>query len=195
MKRYIKKVIVPFISKKRESLKLNKDRPALAVFDCFEGQTTPAIHGLLENHSIITVKVLANCTDKLQPLDVSLNKPMKDEMKWRFQIWYAEEVQKQLLDKVPLDQVKIDMPSSVIKNKSANWMISSWQTLQGQPEVAINGFRKAGILHAVDSVTSRIVIVVVPINTCKHFGACMTCSEFTITKKEKGSNTCSHSSE
>lgn len=117
MKRYIEKVIVPFISKKRESLKLNKDR---AVFDCFKGQTTPAIHALLENHNIITVKVPANCTDKLQPLDVSLNKPMKDEMKQRFQVWYAEEVQKQLQDKVPLDQVKIDMPSSVIKNRSAN---------------------------------------------------------------------------
>ena len=129
MKRYIEKVIVPFISKKRESLKLNKDCPTLAVFDCFKGQTTPAIHALLESHNIITVKVPANCTDKLQPLDVSLNKPMKDEMKQRFQVWYAEEVQKQLQDKVPLDQVKVDMPSSVIKNKSANWMIS-WQTLK-----------------------------------------------------------------
>jgi hypothetical protein len=78
---------------------------------------------------------------------------MKDEMKKRFQSWYAEEVQKQLQAKVPLEQVKVELPSSVMKNKSANWLISSWQTLQQRPVVAIHGFRKAGILHAVNIIT------------------------------------------
>ena len=77
---------------------------------------------------------------------------MKDEMKKRFQVWYAEEVQKQLQEKVPLDQVKVEMPASIIKNKSANWMISSWQALEQRPDVAVNGFRKAGILEAVNAV-------------------------------------------
>ena len=94
MKWYIEKIVVPFISRKREALKLDKTHPALAVFDCFRGQTTPGIITLLESHNIVVVQVPANCTDKLQPLDVSLNKPMRDEMKTRFQVWYAEEVQK-----------------------------------------------------------------------------------------------------
>ena len=153
MKRYIEKIIVPFVSQNREALKLEKTHPALALFDCFRGQTTPDIIALLESHNIIVVQVPANCTDKLQPLDVSLNKPMKDEMKKRFQTWYAEEVQKQLQDNVPLDQVKVEMPASIMKIKSANWMISSWQALQQRPDVATNGFRKAGRLHAVNAVT------------------------------------------
>ena len=53
----------------------------------------------------------ANCTDKLQPLDVSLNKPVKDEMKKRFQTWYAEQVQKQLQEGVAINQVKVEMPA------------------------------------------------------------------------------------
>ena len=128
MKRYIEKVIVPFISKKRESLKLNKDCPALvtALWDRLLLLFMPFLRVTTSS-----LKVPANCIDKLQLLDVSLNKPMKDEMKRRFHVWYAEEVQKQLQDKVPFDQVKVDMPSSVFKKKSANWMISSWQTLQG----------------------------------------------------------------
>ena len=65
----------------------------------------------------------ANCTDKLQPLDVSLNKPVKDEMKKRFQIWYSEQVQKQLQEGVPVNQVKVEMPTLVIKNLSANWIM------------------------------------------------------------------------
>ena len=85
------------------------------------------------------VQVPANCTDKLQPLDVSLNKPVKDEMKKRFQMWYAEEVNKQLKEGVPISQVKIEMPSSVMKNLSANWIMSTFDTLKTRPELAING--------------------------------------------------------
>lgn len=152
MKRYIEKIIVPFIDRKRETLKLEKTQPALAIFDGFRGQTTPDILSLLEKHHIVAVLVPVNCTDKLQPLDVSINKPMKDEMKKRFQSWYAEEVQKQLKE-VPVDEVKVELSSAVIKNQCANWIISSWQALQGRPDVAINGFRRAGILDAITAVT------------------------------------------
>ena len=55
MKRYIEKIIVPFVSCKRELLKLDKDRPALAIFDSFKGQTTPDIISILQSHNIIAV--------------------------------------------------------------------------------------------------------------------------------------------
>ena len=50
MKRYIDKIIVPFITQKREALKLEKTHPALAIFDCFRGQTTADFRSLLEHH-------------------------------------------------------------------------------------------------------------------------------------------------
>ena len=96
MKRYIEKIIVPFVTHKRLTLNLKATHPALAIFDCFRGQTTPAILDLLKMHNIRFVIIPANCMDKLQPMDVSINKPLKDEMKSRFQLWYASEVQKQL---------------------------------------------------------------------------------------------------
>lgn len=37
---FIEKIIVPFVSHNRELLKFDKDRPALAIFDSFKGQTT-----------------------------------------------------------------------------------------------------------------------------------------------------------
>ena len=75
-------------------------------------------------------------------------------MKRRFQTWYAAEVEKQLNDDIPIEQVKVEMPASIIKNKSDKWMMSAWQALQKHPDMAINGFRKAGILNAVNSVTN-----------------------------------------
>ena len=103
-----------------------------------------------QNH-IIAVQIPPNSTDKLQPMDMSINKPMKDGMRTRFQTWYASEVQKQLKD-VPVDQVKVGVTATAIKPLSAKWIISTWQEIENRPDLAINGFRAAGIASAVESV-------------------------------------------
>ena len=107
MVQYLDKVVFPFVDKKRKQLKLDKDSPALAIFDCFKGQTTQLISDRLKSHNIRVVKVPANCTDKLQPMDVSINKPLTDEMRKRFQAWYAESVRKQLEKGTPLEEIKL----------------------------------------------------------------------------------------
>ena len=126
MKRYIEKVIVPFVIEKRQKLKLDPGSPATAIFDNFHGQTTDVILSLLRSHNIVPIQLPANCTDKLQPLDISVNKPMKDHLKSKFQQWYAQEVKKQL-ETVPFGQVKVDVGLQVIKSPSANWIISGWK--------------------------------------------------------------------
>jgi len=50
----------------------------------------------------------------------------------------------------PINEVQVDVSLSVIKNPSASWIISGWQVLARRPEVAINGFRKSGILDSID---------------------------------------------
>ena len=64
---------------------------------------------------------------------------------------YASEVEKQMKE-IPAEMVKVDVAMSNIKGRSASWIISSWQALQSRPEIAINGFRKAGILPAIEAV-------------------------------------------
>ena len=123
--------------------------PAAAIFDNFRGQTTDVILSLLRSHNIVPIQLPVNCTDKLQPLDISVNKPMKDHLKSKFQQWYAQQVKKQL-ETVPFGQVKVDVGLQVIKSPSANWIKSGWQTLEKRAEVAVNGFRKAGILDAIN---------------------------------------------
>lgn len=147
MVRYVEKIIVPFITRKRAELNLEKSHPALAIFDCFRGQSTPTFYALLKKHNIVTVQVPPNCTDQLQPLDVSVNKPMKDEVKRNFQTWYANEVQTQLT-KVPVHEVKVDISAPVIKNKSIGWFMSAWNYITAHPDIIKNGFRKCGITEA-----------------------------------------------
>ena len=154
MLRYVEMVIAPFIDAKRATLHLDKTHPALAIFDCFRGQTTPEFAEVLKKHNIIQVAVPANCTDKLQPLDISINKPMKDELRRRFHTWYAEEVSKQLRT-VSIHEVRVDTSAAVIKSKSLGWFVSAWQSLSSRPTLAINGFKKAGIYDAVTEVTEE----------------------------------------
>jgi len=121
----------------------------LAIFDGFKGQTTDKINSLLAANNIVAIQLPPNCTDKLQPLDLSVNKPVKDGMKAKFQQWYADEVKRQL-QTTPVNQIKVDVNLAVVKNPSASWLISVWQSLEKRPEVAINGFKKAGIIDAIN---------------------------------------------
>ena len=148
MVRYIERIIIPYVAKKRITLKLEQSQMALVLFDCFKGQTTHAIESLLEKNNIVSVQIPPNCTDKLQPMDISINKPMKNGLRTRFQTWYANEIQKQLKE-VSLDQVQVPVSASIIKPLSANWIISTWQEIEKRPEIAVNGFRAAGIVSAI----------------------------------------------
>ncbi len=75
---YVKKVLLPYVNDKRVELTLPEDHPALVIFDKFNGQTTEEVFKLLEGNSIMYVIVPPNCTDRLQPLDVSVNKAAKE---------------------------------------------------------------------------------------------------------------------
>ncbi len=149
MKRYISNVIVPYVNSKRSDLNLSNTHPALVLFDVFRGQTTPDIHKLLTDNFISIVLITPNCTDKLQPLDISVNKPYKDALKDQFQSWYAQEVQKQLQVNGNIEEISVDTTMTAIKETSFHWIISAWQSIERRPEVAVNGFRKAGIYQTV----------------------------------------------
>ena len=150
MKCYIEKIVIPFTMQKRRALKLEESYPALALFDGFRGQTTASIYSLLEKNHIISVLIPANCTNKLQPLDISVNKPMNDHLQSEFQTWYASEMLKQL-QTTPVADVKVDVAAAAIKPHSAAWIFSAWQSITMRPDIVINGFHKAGIVDAIAS--------------------------------------------
>ena len=65
VKDYIEKILILYITRKKDELKLNPDHHALVIYDVFRGQCTPAILELLETNNIHVVFVPANCTDCL----------------------------------------------------------------------------------------------------------------------------------
>ena len=87
------------------------------------------IHSLLAANNIVTIQIPPNCTDKLQLLDLSINKPMKDPHKSKFQAWYANEVRNQLKT-TSVESIKVEVNLVVVKNPSANWIIAAWNELE-----------------------------------------------------------------
>ena len=51
---------------------------------------------LLEKNNVSLVIIPPNCTDRLQPLDLSMNKAAKEHMRNKFQDWYADKVMQQI---------------------------------------------------------------------------------------------------
>ena len=76
--RYIREVIIPYVQKTKSELKLPSDHQrALCITDNVTAQCTTDVNELFESHEIDTVHIPANCTGELQPMDISINKPVK----------------------------------------------------------------------------------------------------------------------
>ena len=89
MQDYIDEIILAYISMKREEMKLESKHPALLLFDNFKAQCTET---LLTHTDVHNVLIPANCTDRLQPLDISVNKLAKNFLERQFQEWYSDKI-------------------------------------------------------------------------------------------------------
>ena len=88
--RFVKNIIFPYISITRNGVGLGEEHMAVVIFDTFKGHTGSKMESLLLENNIISIIVPSNCTDVLQPLELSVNKPLKDHLRSKFQSWYSE---------------------------------------------------------------------------------------------------------
>ena len=90
-------------------------------------------------NNINVILIPANCTDRLQPLDISVNKAVEDFLHGKFQEWFAKQVKCQLSNEIA--KAPIDLRLSVVKPEGARWMIAMHEYLKSKPEIISNGFK------------------------------------------------------
>ena len=88
--------------------------------------------------SVYVVLITANCTDRLQPLDISVNKPAKDFLRKQFQQWYSSKVCRQFQGVDP--KKPVDLRLTILKPLGAEWMIALHNYLKNNPAIIQNGF-------------------------------------------------------
>ena len=114
------------MKQKRQDLKL-PNQPCLVIFDHFKAQcTSTVLEGLEENNVFISL-VSAHCTDRLQPLDISVNRSIKQFLKNQLHEWYASEIQTHLQKFGKVQNA--DLCMNIVKPLSATWMIKLFDYL------------------------------------------------------------------
>ena len=108
----------------------------MLIFDNFKGQSTSELLTLLDDNNINVILIPPNCTDRLQPLDLSINKAAKE-----FQEWYAKQVCLQLEQNAK--QSLVDLHLSIVKPLGAQWMVELYDYLKSKPDIICNGFKEA----------------------------------------------------
>ena len=88
-------------------------------------------------------------TNKFQLLDITVNKPAKSFIKDKYNMWYTEQVAKQLEGKAPAD-VEVSLNLSEIKPLHAKWIYEMYEYLWGRSDLVLNGFESAGVTEAVE---------------------------------------------
>jgi hypothetical protein len=144
---YVEAILVPYFTAQRAALDLDPTHPGLLLMDVFAAHRTDKVKKLLAHHNIIYIFIPANCTGELQPLDVSGNGNFKESLKSSFSEWYSDEVTKQL--KEGREHSKVGLQLTILKPLHANWLLQAWESLSNHPKHSVTGWRKAGLLEAV----------------------------------------------
>ena len=150
IKEYFEQIILPYINKKQEHLKLIKNHPALLVFDNFKAQRTKDLLTFLDDKNMHVVLIPANCTDKLQPLDLVLTKLPKIFSEVNPKIGsYAQEICSQLQEEA--EGKAVDLRLSVVKPLVARWTVPLYDYIKAKPDIVCSGFKEAGIANSLNT--------------------------------------------
>ena len=156
--KFFNEVIVPYLDSERKRLNM-PNQHGLVVMDVFKGQMTDKVIGCLHDNSVLHEKVPANMTHYFQPLDLTVNGAAKQFMKKKFVDWYAKKVISSIDDGIPVEEIIIELKLSVMKPLHASWitLLYNYMTSAEGRSIAINGWRRAGILDAVAEGCKKLV--------------------------------------
>ena len=124
-------------------MKLPSSQRALCIIDGFWAHCTSDV----VSHHIIDIAYLpANCTRELQPLDLSVNKFVKDVIKQCFQEWYSDQIVDQT-DSGDSAKPITAFPLKEMKSLGAKWVEKAVDHIISNPSIITDGFQAAGIVN------------------------------------------------
>ena len=109
---------------KQHELNLPADYPSLLLFDNFNGQCTETLLKMIDDKNINTGIIPANCTDRLQLLDLCVNKAVKTFLRKKVSglVGRAE---------------MIDLRLSIAKPLKAQWIVDVFNYIKTNTRVDI----------------------------------------------------------
>lgn len=102
---------------------------------------------LLAKNNIKLQFIPAGFTDKLQPCDAqpSPNLAFKENLTEQFESYSAGKVRKGLADNKRIEEIKIDLRTSIIKPIHARWMVRSYNKLKDNTVLIKKAWQTTGL--------------------------------------------------
>ena len=111
-------------------------KPAILVLDSFRGHLTKDVNAAMKKINVCPAVIPGGCTSLLQPLDVSINKPMKDRAR-------------QLRQEYMLQMSDTDTPTkSPFKQQILDWIVAAQE--QVNQDIICKSFLVTGITNKLD---------------------------------------------
>ena len=180
--RYINTVLKPYADSVKQKLGLADSQRGLIVLDIYAAHRTPDVLAEFDKAGFELVFVPANCTGELQPLDLSVNGPLKEKSKEAFSRWYSEHVcdsikelsetgesVEESISKVP----QPDLRMSIVKPLHCKWLIDAFAAVASRPDLVRHGWETSGILQALAALLQSDVPNPVSVN--EHYLESVNC--------------------
>ena len=146
-----KEIIFPYL----EDPKRSKSNPlkdyALIIMDTFKGQDNDTLKKLCTEISCDVVIVPRNLTNKFQPLDLSVKKPVRSFTQNKCNDWFADHVFTELQNGKDPTNVKISSKLPDLKAIHARWIADWYDHVTKEKEMIVRGFNSASISEAVQN--------------------------------------------
>ena len=117
MTEYVEHIWQPYVEETADKLGLPHHN-ALLTLDSFRAHTTDKTTKAMEEHSTTHCVIPGGCTSKLQPLDVSINKPFK-----------------QILKGCWTNFIHTEKIKTASKQQVLDWVVTAWQNMKDRREL------------------------------------------------------------
>ena len=149
-----------------------KKRPSLLILDCFSAHLTEEVQDLFAQYNTTVIVIPGGCTSVLQPLDVSINKPVKGILRY---LW-----EQYMLEQSDTDSGKQGKFSPPTKQHIVDWVVEANQKLNSNPTVVKKAFLVTGLSNSLgghedhlirnDSLRQEIEEIITEIFGDEHMG-------------------------
>ena len=158
-------VIKPYVDQKKKSLGKPDSQKVVVIWDDFSAHNAPRVLSLLSMLGICTVDIPKNLTHLLSPLDLTVNKKLKDFEREACASYVSRSLADHIQHNPEVGDFKLDIRLSVLKPLHAKTLTASYEffkTVEGKKLIA-SGWRASGLTEAVrrckeDGIDSRMLI-------------------------------------
>lgn len=142
MLRWVKEILLPHTKKER----------CLLVMDSFPAHLTDDVKKTLRKGNTVTAIIPGGCTSKVQPLDVSLNKPFKIDLRKSWSAFIRAATEKMREEAEPAERLKAADKATVL-----SWIVKATFSLQEKKEIIRKSFKVCGITNSMNGSENSMI--------------------------------------